>query len=165
VDAIAPDLVSVTKRWSLDRVDFAVDTALGMTIRGRFDRVGGTYSIGTEGTRVELAVDATSVETDGIWDGLVRSAAGRALTEHPQVRFTSTQVRELGNGRLRLEGQLEAGGTVQPAAFDAVVKEDGRGLRLEAAATLDRQRLGKSADRLAVLLPATARVEMRLGPS
>jgi len=158
-------VLPATKRWLLDRVDFAVDTALGMTIRGHFDRVDGFYEVGTDGTRIELAVDATSVDTgNGFWDRLLRSAEGGALGEDRQVRFRSTHVRESRDGRLRVEGHLEAAGKVEPVAFDAVLEQAGHGLRLEAAATIDGQRLGKSADRVAVFLPATLHVTMLLSP-
>jgi len=157
----SPDVIPATKRWLLNGVDFVVDTALGMKIRGRFDRVEGSYEVGADGTRIELAVDTTSIDTgSGIWDGLLRSADSRAPNDHPRVHFTSTHVRELGNGSLRVEGHLEAAGKVEPVAFDAVVNEIDDGLRLEAVATVDRQRLGKSADRFEAFLPATVRLTM-----
>jgi polyisoprenoid-binding protein YceI len=158
-------VLPATKRWLIDGVDFAVKTSLGMTIRGRFDRVAGYYEVGTDGRRIELAVDATSVDIgNGIWDGLLRSADTRALTEDPEVRFRSTHVREEGDGRLRIEGYLEAAGKVEQVAFDAAVKEVDHGLRLEAAATIDRQRLGTSADGFAIFLPATLHITMHLSP-
>jgi polyisoprenoid-binding protein YceI len=154
-------ILSQTKRWSLERVDFAVGTALGVTIRGRFERVAGSYEVGPDGTRIELAVDATSVDTgNGIWDGMLRSAR----KDDPQVRFTSTRVRETGNGRLRVEGQLASAGTIEPVAFDATVDEVDRGLRFEVATTIDREQLGKRADQLAVFLPATLHVRLQLSP-
>jgi polyisoprenoid-binding protein YceI len=158
----SPDVLSPT-RWSLDGLEFAVHTALGMTIRGRFDRVAGSYEVGPYGSRIELAVDPTSIDT-GIWDGLLFSTESRALSGHPQVRFTSTDIRAVGNGTLRVEGLLEGAGRVEPVAFDAAVKQVDDGLRLEAAATIDRRRLGESADRFAVFLPATAHVMMHLSP-
>src|SRR5262249_13660714 len=53
-----------TKRWLVDGVEFAVDPALGLQIRGHFDSVGGSYEVGADGTRIELAVDLTSIDTD-----------------------------------------------------------------------------------------------------
>jgi len=148
------------KRRFVDRLDFVVDVALGPTIRGRFDRVAGWYE---DGARMELTVDVTSVETGNvIWDGLLRSAGGRRLTEQPQVRFTSTRIRELEDGTLRVEGRLDAAGTVEPVAFDAVVKDVDHGLQLATSAVVDRQQLGKSAHRLAAFLPATVHVTMHL---
>jgi polyisoprenoid-binding protein YceI len=158
-----PAVLGATKRRLLIGVDFAVDTALGPTIRGHFDRVGGSYEVGPDGARIELAVDVTSADIGhGMWEGLLRSAETR-LAEHPEVRFSSTRVRELGEGTLRVEGNLEAAGNVQTVAFDAAVKDADDGLRLDAAATIDRQLLGKSADRFGLFLPATAHVTMRFG--
>jgi polyisoprenoid-binding protein YceI len=68
----------------------------------------------------------------------------------------------MGDGTLHVEGVLEAAGKTEPVAFDAGVHEVDDGLRLEAVVELDRQRLGTSADRFAVLLPATVHVSMHL---
>jgi polyisoprenoid-binding protein YceI len=142
-----------------------VDTALGPTIRGRFGRVGGSYVVGAGGTTIAVAVDATSVDTgNAIWDGLLQSVDSARLADHPQVRFNSTRVSERGGGALRVEGYLEAAGKVEPLAFDAALKEADHGLRLEADFTLDRQRLGKSADRFGLFLPATVHVSLHLSP-
>ena len=149
--------VPATRRWPVDGVAFTVDPALGPTIRGRFDRVGGSYEVGADGIRIEVVVDATSVETgNGLWTGLLHSAEGGRLAQQPEARFRSTRVRQSGNGTLRVEGYLEAAGKTEPVAFDADVKPTDHGLELEAVATVDR--LGKSADRFAFLLPATVRV-------
>jgi polyisoprenoid-binding protein YceI len=152
-----------TNRWLVDKVDFEVETGLGMTIRGRFDLVGGSYEAGPYGSKIELVVDATSVHTGSrMWDGLLRSADDHGLREHPQVRFTSTSVRERWDGTLRVEGQLEAAGEIEPVAFDATVKEAGDGLRLETEVTIDRQLLGKNVNGFGIFLPATAHVTVQL---
>ena len=153
------DVLPATTRSALDRVEFTVDAALAVTVRGRFDRVGGTYAVGPDGTRIEFAVDLTSVETgNGLLDGVLRSA-GRPL------RFRSTSIRELGAGRLHVEGLFEAAGKVQPVGFDAAVKEVPDGLQLDASVTVDRQQLGPSVERFAMFLPATGHVRMHFGPS
>lgn len=149
--------VSATRRWRVDGVDFAVDPALGPTVRGRFGRVRGSYEVGAGGIEIELVVDTTSIETgNGLVAGLLRSTEGSRLAEQPEARFRSTQVRGSGAGRLRVEGYLEAAGKTEPVAFDADVKPVDGGLELEAVARVDR--LGKSAERLAFLLPATVRI-------
>jgi polyisoprenoid-binding protein YceI len=159
----SPDLVGATRRWSVDGLDFAVDTALGPKIRGRFARVGGSYEDGGHGTRLELAVDPSSVDIgNGIWDGLLWPADRRRLAEEEAVSFRSTHVSEMGNGTIRIEGLLEAAGKVEPVEFDAVVTEVDDGRRLEAVAEIDRQWLASSADRFAFLLPATAHVTLHL---
>jgi polyisoprenoid-binding protein YceI len=153
---LSPEVVGETGRWSVDRLDFAVDTSLGLPIRGHFDRVGGSYEVGPDGTRIEVEVDPTSVDVgNGIWDGLLRP-------DQSEVRFRSTRVDETGDATVHVEGLIEASGRTEPVAFDAAVSEVDDGLRLAAVVELDRQRLGTSADRFAVLLPATVHVSMHL---
>ena len=54
--------------WSVDpdqtSVDFAVKTFWGLsTVHGRFDRFRGSYKSGPYGTKIELTIDADSVDT------------------------------------------------------------------------------------------------------
>jgi polyisoprenoid-binding protein YceI len=153
------------ERWSIDGVDFEVATVWGLIIaRGRFDRAAGSYEIGPDGAKLELMVDAGSVGTgNGMWDNLLRSSA---IAEHPEVRFTSTRVRDSGQGRLHVEGRLEAAGKVVPVEFDAALQRVDDGLQLEAATPVDRQHLGKNGGQLGIMLPATVHVRARLvGPN
>jgi polyisoprenoid-binding protein YceI len=158
------DPAASAKRRSIDGVDFDVATHWGLTIaRGRFDRVGGLYEVGPEGTKLELTVDARSLVTgNGVWDNLLRSTALSGISEHPEARFTSTRVRESGQGKLHVEGRLEATGKVVPVEFDAVVQRVDHGLQMEAAATVDREHLGKSGGQLGMILPATVHVRAHL---
>ena len=72
-------------RWSIDGVEFDVETAWGLTVaRGRFDRVAGSYKVGPEGTQIELTLDARSIVTEnGMWNDLLRSNELLGITEHP----------------------------------------------------------------------------------
>jgi polyisoprenoid-binding protein YceI len=160
----SPDLLGTTRVWSVEGLDFEVDTALGPTIRGRFDRVGGAYALGADGARIELAVDPASVEIgNGIWDGLLWPADRRRLAEVQPVSFRSTRISDTGDGTLHVEGLLEVAGRVEPVEFDADPTEVDDGLRLEAAVEVDRRRLGAAADRFAFPLPATVHMTVRLG--
>jgi len=152
------------ERWSVDGVDFDVAAVWGLTVaRGRFDRVAGVYDVGPDGTRIELMVDARSlVTTNGMWDNLLRSSESSGITEHPEVRFTSTRFFDSGEGELHVEGRLEAAGKVVPVEFDAVVHRVEDGLELEAAAEVDEQQLGKAGRQLAMILPATVHVRAHL---
>lgn len=150
--------------WSIDAVDFDVETVWGLTIvRGSFDRVAGSYDVGPQGTKIELTVDATSVVTgNGMWSNLLRSTDLARIAEYPEARFTSTRVRDSGQGALRVEGRLEASGNVVPVAFDATLRQGDHGLRLDAVATVDRQQLGKSGAQLGIILPARVHVSAHL---
>jgi polyisoprenoid-binding protein YceI len=152
------------KHWSIDGVDFDVDTVWGLTlVRGRFDRVAGSYEVGPEGTKIDLMVDARSVVVgNGMWDNLLRSTELSSIAEHPEVRFSSTRVRHSGQGKLRVEGRLEATGKVVPVEFDSVVRRVDHVLQMEAVATVDRQQLGKGGGQLGMILPATVHVRARL---
>src|SRR5581483_5121392 len=105
-------------RWALDAgessVDFAVKTFWGLlTVRGRFDRFAGSYEIGPDGAKIELAVDAESLDTGNpTRDEHLRSGDFFHVAEHSEIRFTSTGVYDVGEGSLHVVGDLEAAGTV-----------------------------------------------------
>jgi polyisoprenoid-binding protein YceI len=153
-------------RGNIDSVDFDVETVWGLTIaRGRFDRVGGSYEAGPEGTKIELKLDSRSVVTgNGMWDDLLHSTELSGLAEHPEVGFRSTRVLNSGQGKLHVEGLLQAAGKVVPVAFDAVLRRVDHGLQLEAAATVHKEQLGKRGGQVGLILPASVHVRARLTP-
>ena len=146
-------------------VEFAVKTFWGLTtVRGRFDRFDGSYEVGPDGTRIELTIDADSIDTGNrTRDEHLRSAEFFDVAEHPQVRFTSTHVHDVGDGMLRVEGGLEAAGKVVPLEFDATVQQVDHGLEVEATTTVDQRKLGMSSGPLGMIRrPATLHVKARL---
>jgi polyisoprenoid-binding protein YceI len=160
---------TTSTRWTLDgdgsSVDFAVKTFWGLvTVRGRFDRFGGSYEVGPDGEKIELTVDADSLDTGNRKrDEHLRSSDFFGVADHPQVRFTSTRVRHTGDRMLHVEGRLEVAGTIVPLEFDASVEQIAEGLEVEATTTLDQQRLGMSSGRLGMIRPpATLHVRARL---
>jgi polyisoprenoid-binding protein YceI len=161
--AAAPTYSSVDRDGT--SVEFAVKTFWGLTtVHGRFDRFGGSYEAGTGGTKIELTVDADSLDTgNAIRDRHLRSTGFFHAAEHPQVRFTSTRVRHAGDGVMRVEGDLEAAGKVVPLAFDATARQIGGALEVEATTTVDQRQLGMSSGRLGMIRPpATLHVKARL---
>ena len=70
------------------------------------------------------------------------------------MRFTSTRVRAVGDGRLHVEGGLEAAGQVVPLEFDATVQEVGDGLQVDAATTVDQRQFGMSSGQLGMIRPS-----------
>jgi polyisoprenoid-binding protein YceI len=150
---------STPPRWALDpqksSVEFAVKTFWGLaTVRGRFERFDGSYDAGPAGQSVELTIDAGSLDTgNGTRDQHLRSADFFHIADHPQVRFTSTRVRNTGDGTLHVEGGLEAAGVVVPLEFDAVMRHVGEELEVEAATTVDPQQFGMSAGLLGMIRP------------
>ena len=158
-----------TTRWTVDEqessVEFAVKTFWGLsTVRGRFDRFHGSYQMGPDETRVELTVDADSLDTGNrTRDRHLRSADFFGVGDHPEVRFTSTRVRAAADGVLHVEGVLEAAGSAVPLAFDATVEQLGEDLLVEATATVDHRHLGMSSGQLSMIRPpVTLHVKARL---
>jgi polyisoprenoid-binding protein YceI len=138
------------ERWTVDpartTVEFEVDHFWGLhTVRGRFGRFEGSYVDGPAGLEIELTIDGASVDT-GIArrDRHLRSADFLDVDEHPQVRFTSTRVTGLGDGQVRVSGELTAAGTSVPLEFDASVQMIGGELLIEATTTVDQRRFGMS---------------------
>jgi polyisoprenoid-binding protein YceI len=156
-------------RWIVQVEDasvrFAVKSFWGLaTVQGRFDRFDGSFELGPDGPKIELTIDADSVDTGNeMRDKHLRSAAFFHVEKHPQVRFTSTHVADAGNGILNVEGRLEAAGHAVPLEFDATAKPADDGLELEATTTVDPRRLGMSAGPLGMIRPpATLHVEARV---
>jgi polyisoprenoid-binding protein YceI len=155
--------------WTVERsdtsVDFAVKTFWGlMTVRGRFDRFDGTYEDGPDGTKIELTIDSDSIDTGNrTRDKHLRSTDFFDITEHPQVRFTSTHVHHVTSRILHVVGRLEAAGKVVPLEFAATVEQLGDALEVEATTTVDQRRLGMSSGQLGMIRPpVTLHVRARL---
>jgi polyisoprenoid-binding protein YceI len=131
----------------------------------RFDRFGGSYEVGPEGTKIELTIDADSLDTgNATRDKHLRSTDFFGVAEHPQVRFTSTRVRDARDGVLRVEGDLDAAGKAIRLEFDATVEQVDDMLEVEATTTLDQRQLGMSSGLLGMIhRPATLHVKARLG--
>ncbi len=125
-------------------------------MRGRFHDFDGSYVVGRAGPEIELTIDAASVDTGvAARDKHLRSADFFDVAEHPQVRFTSTRVTGLGNGRVHVSGDLEAAGASVPVAFDASVRVIDGELELEATTTVDQRRFGMSEGPLRNVRPPT----------
>jgi polyisoprenoid-binding protein YceI len=157
------------ERWTADptrtTVEFEVKHFWGLhTVRGRFRRFDGSYVVGPAGQEIELTIDAASVDTGiSARDRHLRSADFFDVAEQPLVRFESTRVSGLGNGRVHVSGELEAAGTRVPLAFDASVRMIDGELEIEAATTVDQGRFGMSQGPFRnVRPPATLLVKTRL---
>ena len=160
---------TTVERWTVDpsrtAVEFEVEHLWGLqTVRGRFHSFDGAYVVGRGGSRIELTVDAGSVDTGcPARDNHLRSADFFGADEHPLVRFTSTRVTGLGSGRVHVRGELEAAGRRVPTAFDVSVRLVDGELELEATTTVDQSRFGMSEGPFEnVRRPTRLRVKTRL---
>jgi polyisoprenoid-binding protein YceI len=150
-----------TAHWSVDPtrtiVEFAVKSFWGAaTVRGEFQRFEGSYEVTPAGRRaIQLTIDAGSLTTrhQKRDDHLLSSDFFHA-EQHPTVRFDSSRIDDLGEGRLRVHGQLEAAGKAVPLEFDATVYEDGDALELEATTVVNPRDFGMSSGMLGMIRPS-----------
>jgi polyisoprenoid-binding protein YceI len=155
------DRLQTPTRWVVDGaesvVQFAVRTYWGLaTVRGRFDRFEGTYEVGPGGTKIELRIDADSLDTgNATRDKHLRSNDFFGVDEHPQMRFTSTRVVHIRDGTLHVEGNLDAAGKVVTLEFDANVAQTGAVFELETTTTVDQRQLGMSSGPFGMIRPPT----------
>jgi polyisoprenoid-binding protein YceI len=169
MSSAAIETQTTVERWTADptrtTIEFEVEHLWGLhTVRGRFHRFDGLYTVGPGDSQIELTVDAGSVDTGcPARDDHLRSADFLGVDEHPLVRFTSTRVAGMGSGRVHVRGELEAAGTRVPLAFDASVRLVDGELELEATTVVDQSRFGMSAGPLQnVRRPTRLRVKTHL---
>jgi polyisoprenoid-binding protein YceI len=160
---------TTVERWTADQgrttVEFGVEHLWGLhTVHGHFNRFAGSYAHGPAGPEIELTIDAASVDTGNAErDRHLRSWNFFDVVPNPQVRFTSTHVTGIGNGRVQVCGELEAAGTSVPLEFDASVRMIGGELEVEATTTVDQRRFGMSEGPLGnIRPPAKLHVRARL---
>src|SRR5262249_52960912 len=107
----------------------------------------------------------TSVDTgNGMWDNLLRSNDLLSVADYPLVRFTSTSIRDSGDGTLYVNGQVEAAEKVVPVEFVSTAQRVDQELQITATTTADRRQLGESSGQLALILPASVHVSLSLMP-
>jgi polyisoprenoid-binding protein YceI len=160
---------AAVEKWTVDpsrtTAEFEVEHLWGLhTVHGRFSRLDGSYVEGPAGPEIELSIDAESVDTGNAKrDEHLRSWDFFDVVSNPLVRFASTRVAGLGDGQVRVNGDLEAAGTSVPLEFDASVRMIGGELEVEATTTVDQRRFGMSDGPLGnVRAPATLHVRARL---
>jgi polyisoprenoid-binding protein YceI len=162
---------ATTERWTVDHrqttVEFEVNHFWGLhTVRGRFDRFDGAYTVGPAGPEIELSIDAASVDTgNAARDKHLRSEDFFDVAEHPQVRFRSTRVLGTGRGGVHVSGVLTAAGASVPVIFDASVRVIDGELEVEATTTVDQSSFGMSRGPLRnIRPPAKLHVKARVVP-
>ena len=162
---------TTTERWTIDRsqttVVFVVKHVWGLhTVRGRFGRFDGSYTVGPAGAQIKLTIDAASVDTgNAARDRHLQAHDFFDVEEHPLVQFRSTRLVATGTGRVHLFGTLFAAGTSVPVAIDASVRMVEGDLEVEATTTVDQSRFGMSRGPLwNIRRPAKVHVKARLAP-
>jgi polyisoprenoid-binding protein YceI len=138
-----------TTRWRLDpahsKAEFRVPHYWGVwTVRGHFNRLDGWLEIDHGNrSRMELTIDAASVHTGNpIRDRHLRASDFFDADRHPEVRFYSTNVSDVGDGTLRVEGELSAAGKRVALYLQPSVEHSGDQLQIDANTLLDQRELG-----------------------
>ena len=112
--------------WSIDAghsaVHFGVRHMMFTKIRGRFTRWSGELRLDPSelpSSRVEVTIDAGSIDTgDAQRDAHLKSADFLDVERFPEVTFRSTKVEDLGEGKLRVSGELTIRGVTRPVVLD-----------------------------------------------
>jgi polyisoprenoid-binding protein YceI len=145
-----------TGTWAIDPVHSSVGFEvkhLGVsTFRGSFKDVAGSIATADGAiTSVEGTIETASVDTiDGALSGHLQTPDFFDSANHPQGRFRSTAIEDLGEGRLRVRGELELRGVSRPVEVDAHISGAGTDpygnerLGLSGSAVIDRTEYGIS---------------------
>lgn len=103
-------------------IGFAIDHLGFAKTLGEFLRFDGTLKLDREDltrSSIEVTIDTASIDTDQPdFDEHLRSADFFHVAEHPTMTFRSTAVEDLGEGRLKVTGDLSLLGTTRPVVLD-----------------------------------------------
>jgi polyisoprenoid-binding protein YceI len=145
-----------TGTWAIDAVHSSVGFEvkhLGVsTFRGSFKDVTGSIETADGAvTAVEGTIDTASIHTiDGALSGHLQTPDFFDTANHPQGTFRSTAVEDLGDGKLRVRGELQLRGVTRPVEIDAHISGAGADpygnerLGLSGSAVIDRTEFGIS---------------------
>ena len=142
---------------------FAVKTFWGLaTVRGGFDRFDGSYEVGPDGPKIELTIDADSLDTGNkTRDRHLRSTDFFRVDEHPPC----ASIRRPPGGRrgAARRGPPRSGRKGCAARVRRGVQPVESGLEIEATTTVDQRQFGMSSGRLGMIRPpATLHVKARV---
>jgi polyisoprenoid-binding protein YceI len=136
---------------SHSHVGFSVRHLMVSKTKGRFAEVSGTVHIGDDPihSSVEVEIPVASIDTrDGTRDGHLRSADFFDGENHPTLRYRSTSVAAVGQGRWAVDGELTVRGVTLPVplevTFEGGAKDPWGGSRIgfTAHAEVDREAFG-----------------------
>ncbi len=120
-------------------------------VPGRFNKFEGQIRLDREnlakGSSVEITIDAASIDTnDEKRDQHLRSADFFDVANHPKLTFKSTKVRQVGENKLKVDGNLTIRGVTRPVTLDVDVLGFGKGYGFrggfEANTTINRKDFG-----------------------
>ncbi|MEV3986334.1 YceI family protein [Nonomuraea sp. NPDC049758] len=149
------------------RIGFVARHTVGPAVRGRFDRFAGTGHLDGDDpsrSRIELTVQAGSVQTRNPQRD--RYLRGKYLkdADHPVITFTSNRVEPTGETAFRVTGDLSIRGVSHPITLELELTGDGDGLRLRLkdGVTIDRTDWGVKWNAAAGLVARKVALELDL---
>jgi polyisoprenoid-binding protein YceI len=112
--------------WAIDTghsaIDFSVRHMMFGRTRGRFARFSGALRLDPENlarSSVDVSIDAASIDTnDAQRDAHLRSPDFLDVERFPTVTFRRTSVEDLGDGKLRIHGDLTIRGLTRHVVLD-----------------------------------------------
>lgn len=112
--------------WTIDpahtRVGFVARHLMASKVRGSFDSFDGTIEIADDLTqsKVDVSIDTGSITTSATdRDHHLRSGDFFDVENFPTMRFTSTNIEDLGNGKYEVAGDLTIKDVTKPVTLDA----------------------------------------------
>ncbi len=115
---------------SHSRIFFDVDHRGFSTMLGRFAEFGGTFRFDADdptASSLDITIDAASV--DMFHEGLnnhLKNEDFFHVEEHPELRFVSNRVEQVGEGRYVVHGLFTMLGVTQPLSFDVTLNKTGQ---------------------------------------
>jgi polyisoprenoid-binding protein YceI len=116
--------------WNFDtshaEIGFTVRHLMISKVRGRFTKWSGDLQLDDqdlESAQLTVRIDAASIFTnEEKRDAHLRSADFFDVENHPELVFTSKRVTDLGEGQLRLTGDLTIRGTTKEIDLDVTLE-------------------------------------------
>jgi polyisoprenoid-binding protein YceI len=141
--------------WTIDpertKVGFVAPHLVFARVKGGFKEVSGDLRVGNgpSDSWVDVRVGTSSVDTgQPVRDAHLRSADFLDASNHPEMRFRSTDLEVCGSRSCKVSGELTLRGVTRPLTLDVdfLSKENDAGgrekLAFEARANLDREEFG-----------------------
>jgi polyisoprenoid-binding protein YceI len=114
-----------TGTWAIDpahtRVGFVARHLMASKVRGSFESFSGTIEVADDLTqsKIDVAIDTASVTTSATdRDNHLRSGDFFDVENFPTMRFTSTEVKDLGDGEYQVIGDLTIKDITKPVTLD-----------------------------------------------
>jgi polyisoprenoid-binding protein YceI len=139
---------------SHSRIGFVARHAMVTKVRGSFNEFEGTgvfYADEPTRSTLSLVIQAASIDTrNADRDAHLRSNEFFDMEAHPEIRFSSTSVEQVGSGTYRVSGDLTIKGVTKPVTVDfeyagaAVDPFGNQRIGLEGSTTVNRKDWGIS---------------------